>query len=101
MESHSGKELKKLRESKGITLGDAARGTRLSSAIIEAIETDGTCDLLSPIYMDLSRRTYARFLGDAGAAEPQAKTSPSEQPSEPASSQAAQDRSKRGRNSPA
>ncbi len=90
MESLSGRELKQLRESKGITLGEATRGTRLGSSIIEAIENDVACDLLAPIYQDLSRRTYARFLADACGGEPQAKEASSAPP------QAPQDRSKRG-----
>ena len=95
MESLSGRELKQLRESKGITLADAARGTRLRSSIIEAIETDGSCDLLAPIYQDLSRRTYARFLADACGGELREN-----EVSSAILPQAPQGRSKRGPSSP-
>lgn len=69
MESLTGPELKKLRESKGISLAEAAKATCLRNSIITAIETDGPCDLLSPLYLDLSRRTYARYLADAAQKE--------------------------------
>lgn len=69
MESLTGPELKKLRESKGITLDDAAKSTCLRSSIITAIETDGPCDLLSPLYLSLSRHTYTRYLANAAQKE--------------------------------
>ena len=73
MESLSGRELKQLRESKGLTLESVALGTHLRISIIEAIESDTTSDLLSPIYMDLSRSTYARYLSDVATKQAEAK----------------------------
>lgn len=77
MESLTGKELGKLRESKGITLDEAAKATCLRVSIIKAIENDEPCDLLSPLYLNFSRRTYARYLDNAAQKEAAAaKASP-------------------------
>lgn len=65
MEPVSGRDLRKLRESKGLTLDDAAGGTRLRASIIAALEGGASCDLLAPVYQELSLRTYARFLEEA------------------------------------
>lgn len=77
MESLTGKELGKLRESKGITLDEAAKATCLRVSIIKAIENDEPCDLLSPLYLSFSRRTYARYLENAAQKEAAAKASQS------------------------
>lgn len=73
MESLSGRELNKLRETKGLSLDTVAQATKLRVSIIEAIENDAGTDLLSPIYMDLSRRTYARYLAEIASMETGAK----------------------------
>lgn len=64
MEPHSGEELKKLRESKGLSLDDMSQGTRMSISILEAIENNQFSDLLPPIYQGMARNTYARFLAE-------------------------------------
>ncbi len=86
MESLTGKELGKLRESKGITLDEAAKATCLRVSIIKAIENDEPCDLLSPLYLNFSRRTYARYLENAAqkeAAAPKASQSANAKTSAP------------------
>lgn len=80
MESLSGRELKQLRESKGLTLESVALGTHLRISIIEAIESDTTSDLLSPIYMDLSRSTYARYLSDVATKQAASAPTPPKPP---------------------
>lgn len=65
MDLQSGEELKKLREAKGLTLDDVSQGTRLRTSILEAIESNLSSDLLSPIYQNLAKATYTRFLSEA------------------------------------
>ncbi len=65
MEPHSGEELKKLRESKGISLHDVAQSTRMSISILEALENDQSSDVLPLVYQSMARNTYARFLAEA------------------------------------
>lgn len=76
MDSQSGAELKKLRETKGLSLDDIAQGTRLRASILEAIENDLSSDLLSPIYQNLARGTYARFLSEAAGKDASKKEPP-------------------------
>ncbi len=70
MDSVSGRDLRKLRETKGITLDEAAAATRLRTSIIAALEGGAACDLLAPVYQELSLRTYARFLEEAAEKAP-------------------------------
>lgn len=76
MDPQSGAELKKLREAKGLALDDVAQGTRLRTSILEAIESDLSSDLLSPVYQNLARGTYARFLSEAVGKDPSKKEPP-------------------------
>jgi cytoskeletal protein RodZ len=85
MDSPSGPELKKLRESKNLTLDDAVQGTRLRLSIITAIEDGGACDSLASIYQGLSLRTYARYLENAEPVKPAAaKDAPAPPAAKPA-----------------
>ena len=63
MSEHPGRELKKLRESKGITLEQAARDTCLRAGLLQALEESSDGDLLPSVYQKLSLRMYARYLG--------------------------------------
>ena len=63
MSEHPGRELKKLREAKGITLEQAARDTCLRAGLLQALEESSDEDLLPSVYQKLSLRMYARYLG--------------------------------------
>lgn len=63
MNDNPGLELKKLRESKGITLEQAARDTCLRTGLLQALEESAEEDLLPSVYRKLSLRMYARYLG--------------------------------------
>lgn len=63
MNENPGLELKKLRESKGITLEQAARDTCMRTGLLQALEESMEDDLLPSVYRKLSLRMYARYLG--------------------------------------
>ena len=59
----TGEDLKKLRESKGLTLEEAARETCLRAGLLRELEESGGFDTLPEVYQNLSLRMYARYLG--------------------------------------
>ena len=63
MSEHPGRELKKLRESKGITLEQAARDTCLRAGMLRELEDCDDVDQLPEVYRKLTLRMYARYLG--------------------------------------
>lgn len=63
MSEHPGRELKKLREAKGISLAQAARDTRLREGLLRELEECSDIDELPEVYRKLSLRMYARYLG--------------------------------------
>lgn len=63
MSQLSGEELKKLRESKGITLDKAAADLRLRGDLLRALESCDGVEILPDIYQKLSLQMYARYLG--------------------------------------
>lgn len=63
MSAPTGLELKKLRESKGITLDQAARDTCMRAAVLGALEEVGHGEDLPAVYDKLSLSMYARYLG--------------------------------------
>jgi len=56
-------DLKKVRESKGLTLQEISRATRISHAILGVIETEKFGSLPEPIYTTAFIRKYAEALG--------------------------------------
>lgn len=58
----SGKDLKNLRESMGIGLGDVHRLTKISPTVLEAIENDDIAHLPATIYLKSFLRSYAEIL---------------------------------------
>lgn len=63
MSEHPGRELKKLRESKGITLERAAQDTCLRAGMLRELEECSDVDQLPEVYRKLTLRMYARYLG--------------------------------------
>ena len=63
MGAMTGAELKELRESKGITLEQAAEATCLRTGFLREIEEVADYEALPEVYRKLSFRMYARFLG--------------------------------------
>jgi cytoskeletal protein RodZ len=63
MNGHAGTELRRLRESKGLTLEQAARDTCLRPGLLQELEQCAAADELPEIYQKLSLRMYARYLG--------------------------------------
>lgn len=63
MSQKPGRELKRLRESKGITLEQAAKDTCLRAGFLEEIENCATPDDLPGVYHKLSLKMYSRYLG--------------------------------------
>ena len=63
MSAPTGLELKKLRESKGITLDQAARDTCMRATVLGALEEVGHGEDLPAVYDKLSLSMYARYLG--------------------------------------
>lgn len=63
MSEHPGRELKKLREAKGISLAQAARDTCLREGLLRELEECSDIDQLPEVYRKLSLRMYARYLG--------------------------------------
>lgn len=63
MSEHPGQKLKMLRESKGITLEQAARETCIRAGMLTALEEAADDELLPSVYRKLSLRMYARYLG--------------------------------------
>lgn len=63
MNPHPGQELKKLRESKGISLEKAAADTRLRAGLLQELEESADVNALPDVYRKLSLRMYARYLG--------------------------------------
>jgi len=63
MSAPTGLDLKKIRESKGITLEQAARDTCMRSTVLGALEEVGHGEDLPAIYDKLSLSMYARYLG--------------------------------------
>lgn len=63
MSQKPGRDLKRLRESKGITLEQAAKDTCLRAGFLEEIENCATPDDLPGVYHRLSLKMYSRYLG--------------------------------------
>ncbi|MBU3664718.1 MAG: hypothetical protein FGM15_02400 [Chthoniobacterales bacterium] len=63
MNPHPGQELRKLRESKGISLEKAAADTRLRAGLLQELEESADVNILPDVYRKLSLRMYARYLG--------------------------------------
>lgn len=63
MSAHIGSELKKIRESKGLTLEQAADDTCLRAGFLRELEESSTPDDLPDVYRRLSLKMYARYLG--------------------------------------
>lgn len=63
MSQHTGHELKRLRESKGVTLEQAAKDTCLRAGFLQELEECTDSDDLPGVYRKLSLRMYARYLG--------------------------------------
>jgi cytoskeletal protein RodZ len=63
MNAPTGIELKKLRESKGITLERAAQDTCMRAAVLGDLEESGHGEDLPAVYDRLSLSMYARYLG--------------------------------------
>lgn len=63
MNPHPGQELKKLRESKGISLEKAAADTCLRAGLLRELEESADMNALPDVYRKLSLRMYARYLG--------------------------------------
>lgn len=63
MNPHPGQELKKLRESKGISLEKAAADTCLRAGLLKELEESADVNALPDVYRKLSLRMYARYLG--------------------------------------
>lgn len=61
--SMTGAELRELRESKGITLEEAAEATCLRAGFISELEQVADYDAIPEVYRKLSFRMYARLLG--------------------------------------
>ncbi len=59
----TGQDLKQLRESKGLTLEEAARETCLRAGMLRELEESAGIDTLPEVYQNLSLRMYARYLG--------------------------------------
>ncbi len=59
-----GSRLRSARESKGITLDQAQRDTRISSRILSALESDRIAEIVSgPVYIKSFIKKYANYLG--------------------------------------
>lgn len=58
-----GRQLRSARESRGISLDEAARQTCIGSSYLEALEADRYDDLPNPAYVKGIIRSYARTLG--------------------------------------
>jgi len=58
--------LRRLRESKAISLSDAAEATRITRKYLQAIEADHPEELPSPAYLKGFVKTYAEYLGLQG-----------------------------------
>jgi cytoskeleton protein RodZ len=58
----SGKDLKSLRQSMGIGLGDVHRVTKISPTVLKAIENDDIAHLPAMIYLKSFLRSYAEIL---------------------------------------
>ena len=63
MSAAVGHELKALRESKGITLEQAAKDTCLRVGVLRELEDCNTASDFPDVYHKLSLRMYARYLG--------------------------------------
>jgi cytoskeletal protein RodZ len=63
MSAHPGQELKKFRESKGISLEQAAKDTCLRTDVLRQLEESEDVDAMPEVYRKLSLRMYARYLG--------------------------------------
>lgn len=63
MSSAVGHELKAIRESKGITLDQAAKDTCLRAGFLRELEESETASDFPDVYHRLSLRMYARYLG--------------------------------------
>lgn len=63
MSAPIGQELKALRESKGITLEQAAAATCLRAGFLRELEESSAVEDLPDVYRKLSLRMYARYLG--------------------------------------
>ena len=59
----TGAELRELRESKGVTLEEAAEATCLRAGFISELEQIADYDSIPEVYRKLSFRMYARLLG--------------------------------------
>jgi cytoskeletal protein RodZ len=65
MNPHAGQELKAVRESKGLSVEQAARDVCLRADLLRELEDDSEDRSLPDIYRKLSLRMYARYLGVA------------------------------------
>jgi cytoskeletal protein RodZ len=63
MKTHPGQELKKFRESKGISLEQAAKATCLRTDLLRQLEENDEGEAMPEVYRKLSLRMYARYLG--------------------------------------
>ena len=63
VETMTGAELRELRESKGITLAQAAEATCLRAGFLQEMEEVADFEALTEVYQRLSFQMYARFLG--------------------------------------
>jgi cytoskeletal protein RodZ len=63
MSQKPGRELKRLRETKGITLEQAAKDTCLRAGFLEEIENCAAPEDLPGVYHKLSLKMYSRYLG--------------------------------------
>ena len=62
MNPQAGQELKKIRESRGISLEQAAQDMRLRSDLLRELEDGGDDRNMPEVYRKLSLRMYARYL---------------------------------------
>ncbi len=65
MNPNAGQELKKVRESKGLSVEEAARDVCLRADLLRELEDGGEDRSLPDVYRKLSLRMYARYLGVA------------------------------------
>ncbi len=68
MSSDTGDQLRRARQTKGLTIADAARATRIKARYLEALEEGRWHDLPGPVQARGFMRNYAAFLGLEGDA---------------------------------
>ena len=57
-----GTQLREARTGKKLTMAEVSTATKIQPWVIEALETDGLQELMSPIYVKGFLTTYAKFL---------------------------------------